>query len=147
MRKRIFLAGLAMTALIAVAILLLASVQRPAITKANCDRIQVGMQKVEVEAILGGSAQRAIEFGDERFCLTWKSYECVIYVCFVDGCVAARDCVYMHPDERTAWEKLLAMVWRRDPSPDPAESRPRSRFPKELDSLEEADRVDQNLTP
>jgi hypothetical protein len=147
MRKRICVAGLAMAAITAVAFAALMMIPRPGITRSNFDRIQLGMQKAEVEAILGEPSKMYMDF-DERPFATWKSHECMIAVNFVDDCVASKECFL---NQRTLWQKMVEFVWHPDPPPimaPPLPLPPPYPLSKELDSLEEAQRrVDAENVP
>ena len=53
MRKRLLLAAGTMAGVVGVVLVVLALLPRPGVTKANFDRVQKGMSKPEVQAILG----------------------------------------------------------------------------------------------
>ena len=77
MRKRWLLATATMAGLVGVVLLVVAMLPpRPGVTKANFDRVEVGMTKTDVEAILGeppnhqGPPIPKVEQG--QFRLAWK---------------------------------------------------------------------------
>jgi hypothetical protein len=166
MRKRVCVLGLlAIGVVICLTLAVAKLLPRQGITRANFERIEVGMTRAEVEALLGEPNEFGFTYNYRFTMLQWKSYECGIRVDFADDWVTSCECGDGRPDERTAWQKVKGLVpFLREDEDNVALSLPAPHYlrhapqyfppsdsfplPKELESLEEAQReMDKNSTP
>jgi len=107
------LLGLLTLGIVAAVLIVLALLPaRPGVTKANFDRIKVGMTQAEVEAIFGA---KPIAVGPREGLCEWQSdsNDLAIILCDAEGIVVTAEWDGW-PDERSPMEKLLDTILRRE---------------------------------
>ena len=89
MRKRWLLAAGTMAGLVGVVLVVLAMLPPgPGVTKANFDRIKIGMTKIEVEEIFGEKGIFVKVEKGEAPCLFWNAGDrAEVWIRFSDDCV------------------------------------------------------------
>jgi hypothetical protein len=124
MRKnRWLLLGLLLACIVGVVLVVLALLPpTPGITKENFDRIEVGMTRAEVEAILGGPANGwAPAWGNMRLENEWvdnASGDAATVNFDENNRVVGAKHWDGWPDDRTVWQKILdRLPWREKPPP------------------------------
>jgi hypothetical protein len=96
----------------------------PGITKENFDRIEVGMTRAEIEAILGGPANGRDPRNGLRIGLNAWEDDSSGDLATIDfdekDRVTSKHWWFELPDDRTLWEKLIdRLPWREKPPPPP----------------------------
>jgi hypothetical protein len=112
-RKRWLLLGLLSLGIVAAVLTVLALLPpRPGVTKANFDRVEIGMNRAQVEAIFDGPADPEYpeEWENEAFDIAKIGFD-------KEGRVKSKDWDAW-PDERTLLQKTLdRLPWREDNRP------------------------------
>jgi len=82
---------------------------KPGLTKSNCDRIEVGMNEKQVEALLGGPATWVVVEDSDSAVKMWIGRECSATIGFADGRVLWRSFYY----EPTLLDRILEKLGLR----------------------------------
>lgn len=111
--RRLLLSASALVAVAVAGVVVMAMLPpRPGITRMNIDRIQVGMAKDRVEAILGSPGNHLHGMGIGEWRLWRNPPRASVAICFDE-----KDCVTeiargeFHPDQLTFMDRLWKWLW------------------------------------
>jgi hypothetical protein len=84
----------------------------PGVTKANLDRIEIGMPRADVEQILGGRGRPFL--GDDEAWMLWEADDgSWVTIVFRDDCVADKHWQSWHDSDNTLMDKIRRVLHLR----------------------------------